>query len=453
VSDVFHAATNGFGFGRTVLSSRFDVERDTPRLLEAVASDFPTIREIVASLRQSLPLVPHSRVGAVGGFVRIPNHYRSVTCLIPSGESGDASGAIVFKGTEPLLPDLPEYFDWMLRAPFRGTYLPLGLHFPLDMKLPPGAMWIEECVLEQEVTSRIQREYLTQYGRLARLPVPLFVFELTTEQVERYRRVLRGRLSEAAYSRIEAKVAGGLGVEVYYYPTPPVRAADVLVTEVRNAFRAVLSGEALAATFNDWIRLMAELLALGYLPYAPWNHGMGAYVDPGNACIDGGFNDLLTIVSFDSIPSESLFWLGLGQSIEMLAGSVVTMCSAAADTGPPSQPEPPVAAVAYVTEGLREHIRSHQSRSKALDPRTDRQLRLALLDSHAIIREIGRHHLRQRGFAEFREFYCSIMESGDHGRDTRTALYGLGEVGRVEDSALIACDSSGTRHPPSGRRR
>jgi hypothetical protein len=313
-------------------------------------------------------LVPHARIGAVGGFVRIPNHYRSVTCLIPSGETGDATGAIVFKGTEPLLPDFPDYLDWMLRAPFRGSSLPLGLHFSLDMRLPPGAMWIEECLLEQEITLRIQREYLAQHGRLARLPVPLFVFELTAAQVERYRGLVRARLSPATFSRIEAKVAGGLGVEVYYYPTPPVRAADLLVMDARKGFRAVLSPEALEATFSGWIRLMADLLALGYMPYAPWNHGMGGCVDPGNTCIDGGFNDLLTIVAFDSIPGEHLFWRGLGQSIQMLAGSVVAMCAAASDTGAPSLPEPPAAAVTYVTEGLREHIRSQQGNTQALDP-------------------------------------------------------------------------------------
>lgn len=369
MSDIFHAVTNGVGFGKTVLTARFDVERDTPHVLEAVASDFPPIRQVVATLRHSLPLAPDARVAAVSGFVRIPNHYRSVTCLIPSGETGDATGAIVFKGTEPLLPDFPEYLDWMLQVPFRASRLPLGLHFPLDMKLPPGAMWIEECVLEEDITSKIQREYLAQHGRLARLPVPLFVFEMTAEQVECYRRVVRARLSPAAFSRIEAKVSDGLGVEVYYYPSPPVRAADLLVPEVRQAFRAVLSADALEATFGDWIRLMADLLALGYMPYAPWNHGMGGCVDRGNACIDGGFNDLLTIVPIDSIPGEQLFWRALGQSILMLADSVATMCSAAGDTDPPSSPDQLAAAVAYVTEGLREHTRSRHGNAHGIDPR------------------------------------------------------------------------------------
>jgi hypothetical protein len=177
MSNILQSLTAEAGFGSMILQPRFDAERDTPELLEAVASGFSEIHQIAASLRGSLPLAPHSRIGpigAAGAFIRIPNHYRSVSCLIP-GARGAPAGAIVFKGTEPLLSDFPEYLDWMLRAPFRASYLPLGLHFPLEMKLPPGVVWLDECLIEQEITSKIQRQYLARYGRLARLPVPLFV--------------------------------------------------------------------------------------------------------------------------------------------------------------------------------------------------------------------------------------------------------------------------------------
>lgn len=401
MNDIFDAATNAPGFSKAKLSSHFDVERDTPDVFEAVVSDFPAIVQIVASLRCSLPLAPHARIGAVGGFVRIPNHYRSVACLIPSHETGNGMGAIVFKGTEPLLPDFSDYLEWMLTAPFRGSYLPLGLHFPLEMKLPPGAMWIEECVLEQDVTSRIQSEYLAQYGRLARLPVPLFVFELGQDQVQQYRALIRARVSAATFSRIEAKLAGGLGVEVYYYPSLPVRAADLFVTEIRTSCASTLTSQALEETFGAWIRLMADMLHLGYMPYAPWNHGMGACVDPGNACIDGGFNDVLTIVPFDSIPSESLFWRSLGQSIQMLASSVGVTCAAAAEASPRFQPEPPAAAVAYVTEALREHIRSHVPERRAVDPR------LLRFFERPAVEDIFRHQReaqRERSAAQSTQF-------------------------------------------------
>jgi hypothetical protein len=260
----------------------------------------------------------------------------------------------------------------MLRAPFRTSHLPLGLYFPLEMKLPPGAMWIGECILEQQITSKIQLEYLAHYGRLARLPVPLFVYELTPEQVQGYEVLAQTRMSATAFERVQGKIADGLGVEVYYYPSLPVRAADLFVSSVKSAFKSALSAAALEATFNGWIRLLAEMLPLGYMPYAPWNHGMGACVDPGNACIDGGFNDLLTVVPFDSIPTEQLFWRSLVSSTQMLASSIVVMCAAATDTRPSSPSDPPAVAVAYVTERLRPHIRPERCIGHEIDPRLRR---------------------------------------------------------------------------------
>lgn len=79
MKDFFHPFTSSGEFGRTNLISLFDAERDTPELLDAVAAKVPEIRDIMGSLRQSVPLVPHSGVGPVGTgrFYRLPNHYRS----------------------------------------------------------------------------------------------------------------------------------------------------------------------------------------------------------------------------------------------------------------------------------------------------------------------------------------------------------------------------------------
>jgi hypothetical protein len=373
MSDLLRTLADQAGFGKAMLRSRFDAQRDTPELFEGVASGFPEIRQVMASLRHSLPVAPHSQTGWISGpFFRIPNHYRSVCCLIPAGEAGTAGGAIVFKGTEPLIPDFPEYLDWMLRAPFRTSYLPLGLHFPLEMKLPPGAMWLEECLLEQKISTKVQSEYFARYARIARLPVPLFVYELTSEHRHEYRELVRARISSAAFSRIEAKVAGGLGVEVYYYPNLPIRAADLFVSEIKASCASALTPQALEDTFSGWIRLLAEMLHLGYMPYAPWNSGMGACVDAGNACIDGGFNDLLTITPFDSIPGELLFWRSLAASIQMLAGSIASVCSVAMGVIPVAQLEPPLAFVAFVNERLREHVRAEAGSSHPVDARLRR---------------------------------------------------------------------------------
>ena len=288
-------------------------------------------------------------------------------------ERGDAEnemdGVIVFKGTEPLLPDFAQYFEWMLRAPFRSSRLPLGLHFPLEMKLPPAAMWIDECIAEQEISSVVQAQYLARHRRLARLPVPLFVYELTPMDVARYEGVIRPRISSTAYRRCATKVAGGLGVEVYYYPVLPVRAADLSVPHIRKVLDAQLTPEGADATFRSWVELMADLLMLGYMPYAPWNQGMGGCVDPGNACVDGGFNDLLTLVPFDSIPTKHLFWRSLTQSIQMLGTSIVAMGVAVTNSRVVVEPDPSVLISAYIKERLITRIRADERPNDIIDSR------------------------------------------------------------------------------------
>lgn len=363
-----------YGIGSAVLETAFDAEYGTPELIDAAAETVSNIREIMESLRKSLPLVPHSGVGPIGesGFFRLPNHYRSVNFVLPPPAAGDgrsSGGVIVFKGTEPLIADFPEYFDWMLGAPFRASPLPLALHFPLDLKLPPSAMWIEECLAEQAVSSRLQQMYLGRYGRLARLPLPLFVFRLTPPQNARYEKVIRSRLSNDAIKKIKNKLADGLGVEVYYYPELPVRVADLLVGNVRETFKDALSSDQVEATFGSWAQLMSEILCLSYMPFAPWHHGMGGCVDPGNVCIDGGFNDLLTLVPFDAIPDEVLFRHSLQASIKMLADSMVSLVSASIGMSPGIDADAGSLAGAYLTRSIREHVLASEYNGHMVDAR------------------------------------------------------------------------------------
>lgn len=372
MDEFFSRQMDGEALGKTKMQAVFDAEAGTPELIDAIAAELPQIRDVMASLRNSLPLAPHSGVGPIGrsGFYRIPNHYRSVCFVLPPRAANEPSpGVIVFKGTEPLIADFPTYFDWMLGAPFRGSPLPLALHFPLDMKLPPAAMWIEECVAEQKVTSTVQQLFFKRHGRLARLPVPLFVFKMTPQQVARYEEVILTGVPADGMKKIRNKLIDGLGVEVYYYPELPVRAADLFVGNAREALKASLGTEQVEDTFRKWIKLLAEVLCLDYMPFAPWHHGMGGCVDPGNACIDGGFNDLLTLVPFDTILTDALFRRSLMATIQMLGESMVAM--SAASVGVPAAAESDASALAasYITEGLRHHIGAAAQQGLEIDPR------------------------------------------------------------------------------------
>lgn len=356
----------------------FDAEQETPELLDEVSVRLPRIHDLMESLRQSLPLVPNAGVGPIAktGFIRIPNHYRSVSFVLPPdyGDGRSSPGVIVFKGTEPLLADFPEYFDWMMNAPFRASALPLALHFPLDMKLPPAGMWIEECVAEQSVSSRLQRDFLRRYGRLAKLPLPLFVFKMTAEQDARYEATIRARLPEDAMRKIKNKLIDGLGVEVYYYPDLPVRVADLMVGNVRETFRSALDIDRMEETSKQWIQLLAEMLSLGYMPYAPWHHGMGGCVDTGNVCIDGGFNDLLTLVPFEAIPDDALFRQSLSASVRMLSESMTVMMAASIGAPSTGDQEAMALMMTYVNRVLRENVGAIEGSGHSVDARLRRWL-------------------------------------------------------------------------------
>ena len=375
------------GIASATLETIFDAEHGTPELIDSMARCVPQIREVMASLRQSLPLVPHSGIGPIGRFYRLPNHYRSISFILPPDESGvpgSIPGVIVFKGTEPLLADFPSYFEWMLSAQVRSSPLPIGLHFPLDMKLPPAAMWIEECRSEQAVSSNVQRLFLSRHDRLARLPLPLFVFKLTSAQQARYEDVVRSRISEEAWKKFRSKMSDGLGVEVYYYPELPVRVADLHVGNVRETFKAALDPPQVEATFDKWIELLSRILCLGFMPYVPWHHGMGSCLDPGNVCIDGGFNDLLTLVPFDAIPSDVLFQRSVQLCIQILADSMGSLSAAAIGIPSVVETDATTLAAAYVTEHLRRHVHAIQGEGHAVDARLvacfERPVASAILD-------------------------------------------------------------------------
>jgi hypothetical protein len=375
MNSFFASFTSEDGFGSAALQTIFDAEQGTPELIDQVARQAPQIRDVMAGLRESLPLVPHSGIGPIGRFYRIPNHYRSVSFMLPPDHPGDqhpGPGVIVFKGTEPLLQDFPAYLEWMLGTPFRGSPLPLALHFPLDMRLPPAAMWIEECNAEQAVSSSIQQRYLGRHGRLARLPVPLFVFKMKPEMTRRYEDVIRSRISAEAVKKIGNKLADGLGVEVYYYPELPVRVADLFVGNVRNTFRDMLTAQDVERVFGDWASLLAEMLGLGYMPYAPWHHGMGACVDQGNTCIDGGFNDLLTLVPFEAIPDDALFRQSMLVTIRMLSESMAALAAASLGVPPVAESDASSLAATYLTERLRARLRALEDEHHGVDPRLGR---------------------------------------------------------------------------------
>lgn len=315
VSGLGHAATNVV----------FDIEQEAPSVLERVYAECGEVRNILAGLRTTLPLCRSAAVGVNGRMYRLPIHYRSVAYAVCSGDAVFDSPVIVFKGSEPLLPDFDAYLNWMTRAEFGHHDLPLGLHLPMIGR-PPACFLLEDCRVEQNVSIDVQRKHLARYGTLARCPIPLLAHRLADGEVDRYLEVLRRHLPAAAVDRIESRVRRGLSVGVFYYPASPVRVADLARRGPSSALDRWSRRIDAEQTILAWARLFVHLLYIGYMPYATWNAGHGSCADQNNACVDGGFADLAILTPLEVFRDDHVFRAALLASVDFLARTVHQFC-------------------------------------------------------------------------------------------------------------------------------
>lgn len=310
----------------------FDVERDDPAVFACLVRKRPQLQDLLAAIRHGIPLATSCADGMQPPFYRLPRHYRSVCLPLQGADPSEAflsADVVAFKGTEPLLPDFDRVLAWMETAPFRGQDLPMAWYFPLVLKMPPGAMPLDECLSEHRTSMQVQTAHLEAYGELAPAPVPLAVHRFSAEHVRQYLATLERHAPRQAVERVRTRVSAGLGVGIYYSPGSQLRVEDLFATEawLRPLLPTFTPSQG-ERVVDAWVRTFARLLHLGYVPYAPWNAGWGACVDSGNACIDGGIVDLGTLVTMDSFQDYRQFRLAWAQSMDVLSRTVLMFCAA-----------------------------------------------------------------------------------------------------------------------------
>jgi hypothetical protein len=297
--------------------------------MKAVADNTPAMTSIRDFLIKTIPLPERSIIEAEKRFYRLPNHNRSFCYALSDTENIFSSPAIVFKGVEPLLPEFARTIDWMLLAPVRRSPRVMADHFPLSEGKIPGALSLNEAMREAAIASELQSKHLQYYGELARLPVPLLVHRFSKEHKESCAALLKRKLSDVAFERIEPLLSAGLGVYIYYYPAAPAR-ADIYGSggspKLMDYAAKRCSPEAMVAR---WVQLLARLLYLGYLPYTPRNDGLGACMDFGNASLDGGFCDLDSVQPIASAGTDEFVYESLISSLRVLQTTVARVVSPA----------------------------------------------------------------------------------------------------------------------------
>lgn len=300
----------------------FDLGRENKGVADALNAQTPVVASNLEAIRRRIPLPHNAGTGMESHFYRLPNHNRSFCFSLAETDAFFDAPALVFKGTEPLLPDFPTLVDWMLQAPLRKSTRVMGDHFPLAEGKIPGVLSLKEATREAQIALEVQQKHLRHYGELARIPVPLAIHALQSAQTARCTAVLQQKLSQPAFERIEPLLGGGLAVYVYYYPTAPVRAnywGGVGSPQLAEYIKRSLSHE---HTIAGWVKLLVRLFYLGYLPYSVRNEGLGACMDPGNAALDGGFCDPDSIIPISTSADDEFFHEAVIQSLAMLQNTV-----------------------------------------------------------------------------------------------------------------------------------
>ncbi len=274
----------------------FDLRDAVPDVFAALGREAPHVLPVLDGLRTGdVPLMANSAPGEHGALYRMKGHNRSV-CFALTGDK-PSSDVIVFKGSEPLLPDFDDYLRWMTGTQFGAWPRPLAEHFPLFEGKAPGTLLLGEAMAEATTAADVQARHLAHYGTLMRMPVPLLVWKLGPEESALTIARLERHVSAMAFERLGAHLREGIGIFAYYYPGPPVRAHAVGRSAHMWPAPAALAAPAnlLERAVPGWVTIGARLLWLGLLPTTPLSWRLGDIFDPNNVCLDGGVCDVGSI--------------------------------------------------------------------------------------------------------------------------------------------------------------
>jgi hypothetical protein len=195
-------------------------------------------------------------------------------------------------------------------------------HFPLAEGKIPGVLSLREANREASIALDVQKKHLTHYGELAKIPTPVLVHSISEEKKHSCTTLLRQKLSQSAFDRVEPLLQCGISIYVYYYPSPPIRAnywGDAGAPQFRSFFEKKPN---LENVVSDWARLILRLIYLGYLPYSVRNEGLGACMDFGNAALNGGFCDPDSIIKIDKSMDDEFIRESLIQSLLILQNTI-----------------------------------------------------------------------------------------------------------------------------------
>jgi hypothetical protein len=255
-------------------------------------------------------------------YLRPPGHRRAFYLRDPGGP-----GVLAIKGSEPLATNFGDFLDEVGAARV-GIEVRLGSpaidrtlsraelsgldKFPILEGKVPGAVTVREALAEARAALAIQRTHVARHGVPARLSLPVFLGRWPAAVAERVAAELGARMAGRGLELAVAALAGGLAVYVYRYPSVPVRLAHLAVPDARRGADVAGRLAAIArhveprAALDGWLGLTARMLALGFVAKDPRAVVSGDCLQVQNACLDGGFADVESVVESRGLDERAL---------------------------------------------------------------------------------------------------------------------------------------------------
>jgi hypothetical protein len=292
----------------------WDVAADAPALFEilSVTRHGDWLAAWRTERRGSVPTLASHRPVSGSLWCRPAGHARAMYSPLPVGSS-----TLCVKGTEACSPAIESELEEAVKRDMHAKYVNQLEWWLRAEQKAPYVYTVKEGLTEARVAAQMQVDYHRRFGRLARLPVPIAVYKFPESLRVAYLTKLRSLCSPGLHELAEFVVGSGLGAYVYFLEGTYER-VDVLGTPAaaekggysrrKEELAARVAASDVKASLIAWVRLVVELLAIGWLPTNFNADSTGQMVRFINATIDGGFVDVDSARRISDVPSDQDFY-------------------------------------------------------------------------------------------------------------------------------------------------
>lgn len=237
------------------------------------------------------------------GWLRLPRHIRSRSCLQNSGQY------LYVKGWEPLDASYDRLLASLARRPYRGSTATFLEHFSHEEQKVPAMLRLQEAESESFVANYLQQKAQLVLGKGLDLPKPLAILKFNREAKEQLWNTLVPYLDEQGVRQCKEILSIDDGaVYIYEQKSSAHRLEDylsraswpVIAETYRSHFEPLLASK-------QWLQLFLFFLYADVLAFHPDGVGMGSPFDVGNLCLSGGVADVGTcLVGTQRLKSEDV---------------------------------------------------------------------------------------------------------------------------------------------------